>query len=87
MVLFLIDLKGCLEAFEDVGKRRLHVDTLICYLWFSNNEGIWDISDSQILKSYNLIGNLKGWLTLGRLRHLLMMKLFEFNYIIHFELE
>ena len=74
MVLFLIDLKGCLKAFEDVGKRRLHMDTLISDLWFSNNEGIWDISDSQILKSYNLISKLKGCLTLGRLRHLLMMK-------------
>ena len=74
MVLFLIDLKGCLKAFEDVGKRRLHMDTLISDLWFSNNEGIRDISDSQILKSYNLISKLKGCLTLGRLRHLLMMK-------------
>ena len=74
MVLFLIDLKGGLKAFEDVGERRLHMYTLIRYLWFSNNEGIWDISDSQILKSYNLISKLKGFLTLGRLRHLLMMK-------------
>jgi hypothetical protein len=74
VVLFLIDLKGCLKAFEDVGKRRLHMDTLISDLWFSNNEGIRDISDSQILKSYNLISKLKGCLTLGRLRHLLMMK-------------
>ena len=51
VILLLIDLKGSLNAFEDVGERRLHMDTLICNLWFSHNKGIWDISNSQILKS------------------------------------